>query len=99
VSHARRRASPWAARIVTEHRRVLCFRLLILVAVVLALSGCVWLRLLSVRDQLREFDRFVEATGEPGLELRFREPVLLADDLDTLIQGCLLYTSDAADDM
>ena len=53
----------------------------------LLLSGCVWLRLLSLKDQFADFDRWIEVPPEPGLELRFRRPVLLAEDLDTLITG------------
>ncbi len=62
-------------------------RLLSLALACLLLHGCVWLRLLEVKGQLQEFDRYVDAVGEPGLELRFREPVLESGDLDHLIQG------------
>jgi hypothetical protein len=51
------------------------------------LSGCVWLRLLSVRDQFAAFDQHIEVPDGPGVELRFRSPVLLAADLDQLIRG------------
>ena len=58
-----------------------------LLVAVLTLGGCVWLRLLTVKHQLQDFDRYIETAGAPGLELRFREPVLLAEDLDVIVQG------------
>jgi hypothetical protein len=60
-------------------------RVVILVLAVLLLPGCVYLRLLEVRNQLRDFDAEIEVAGAPGLEVRFRHPVLLDTDLDHLI--------------
>jgi hypothetical protein len=54
---------------------------------VLCLSGCVWLRLLDVREQLKDFDRYFLVSDPPGLALTFREPVLLADDLKVLLKA------------
>ena len=54
---------------------------------VLLLGGCVWLRLLDLKDQFAEFDRYITVPPGPGIELRFRHPVLLGDDLDTLIRA------------
>jgi hypothetical protein len=59
----------------------------LLLAGLLLLSGCVWLRLLSLKDQFADFDRWIEVPPGPGLELRFRRPVLLAEDLETLVTG------------
>lgn len=53
----------------------------------LLLSGCVWLRLLSLKDQFADFDRWIDVPDAPGIELRFRHPELYGDDLDTLIKA------------
>jgi hypothetical protein len=45
----------------------------------------VYLRLLTLKDQFRDFDRLVTVERDPPLGLRFRQPVLLAEDLDALI--------------
>ena len=58
-----------------------------LAAAVLLLGGCVWLRLLDLKDQFAEFDRYIEVPDAPGIELRFAKPVLLGEDLDTLIKA------------
>lgn len=57
---------------------------LLLIATLL-MSGCVWLRLLDLKDQFAEFDRFITVPPGPGIELQFRRPVLYDVDLDTLI--------------
>lgn len=48
-------------------------------------SGCVYLRLLTLRDQFKDFDNQVEVIRDPPLALRFKHPVLLEEDLDSLI--------------
>ncbi len=53
----------------------------------LLLSSCVWLRLLDLKNQFADFDRFIEVPPGAGLELRFRHPLLLDEDLDTLIHA------------
>ena len=53
----------------------------------LVLTGCVWLRLLDLKNQFAQFDRYIEVPDGPGIELRFRTPVLLEGDLDRLIRG------------
>ncbi len=58
-----------------------------LFAATLLLSGCVWLRLLDLKNQFADFDRWIEVPDNAGLELRFRRPLLLGEDLDTLIRG------------
>ena len=59
---------------------------LVAVVLVLGLSGCVYLRLYTVRNQLQDFDRFVTVGGEPDLVLTFKQPVLLSEDLVTLFK-------------
>lgn len=58
-----------------------------LLAVSLLLSGCVWLRLLDLKNQFAEFDRFIDVPPGSGIELRFRHPLLFAEDLDTVIRA------------
>lgn len=51
------------------------------------LSGCVWMRLLDLKGQLADFDRYIEVPPGAGLELRFRQPVLLEEDVDYLLKA------------
>ena len=53
----------------------------LLLAVALSLSGCVYLRLNTVRKQLENFDQFVSVGGEPDLALNFKHPVLWSEDM------------------
>ena len=46
-----------------------------------------WLRLLDLKNQFLEFDRYVEVQPGEGVELKFKDPVLEAADLDTLLNG------------
>lgn len=62
-------------------------RILLLGATILLLAGCVWLRLLDLKGQFADFDRNIHVPDGPGVELQFTHPVLLADDLDTLVRG------------
>ncbi|OHE89227.1 MAG: hypothetical protein A3G75_00225, partial [Verrucomicrobia bacterium RIFCSPLOWO2_12_FULL_64_8] len=48
---------------------------------VLAVSGCVYLRLLELKNQLADFDRFFEVDRRDGLKFSFLHPVLLDKDL------------------
>lgn len=50
----------------------------------LLLTGCVYLRLLELKRQLADFDRFFVVEASEGLELRFREPVLRDNDVLSL---------------
>lgn len=59
-------------------RRCLLAALLGLAAL---LSGCVFLRLLEVKRQLGDFDRFFQLETAEGVRLGFLTPVLLTDDL------------------
>jgi len=66
-------------------RRLAPFAFAALALTCLAASGCVYLRLLTLRDQFKDFDNQVEVVRDPPLALRFKRPVLLEEDLDTLI--------------
>ena len=62
-------------------------RLMLIAVALLALDGCVYIRLFAVKQQCGNFsDNFDFAPG-PGLTLVFRHPVLLAEDTVTLIGG------------
>jgi hypothetical protein len=54
---------------------------LLLVGLALGLTGCVWTRLLSFKNQLSEFDRYVQVEDRDGLTLRFKQPVLYSQDV------------------
>jgi len=59
-------------------------------AAVLATAGCEWtrwLRLLSLKKQLADVDRYVKLDEKDGLTLRFLKPVVYADDLSLLMSG------------
>jgi hypothetical protein len=46
-----------------------------------------WLRLLSFKKQLAEFERYVRVEDKGGLTLHFVKPVVYGDDLNLLIDG------------
>jgi hypothetical protein len=52
-----------------------------LVGLAVLTSGCVFLRLLEVKRQLGDFDRFFRLDPSEGVRLAFLTPVLLTDDL------------------
>ena len=55
---------------------------LILCILLSTLTGCVWLRLLELKNQLGEFDRYFDSkVDENGYTLTFKEPVVSAEDL------------------
>ncbi len=54
---------------------------LVLGASCLLLGGCVYLRLLELKNQLADFDRFFAADLSEGLRLTFKKPVLLDEDM------------------
>jgi hypothetical protein len=54
---------------------------LMLGAAGLLLGGCVYLRLLELKNQLADFDRFFAADLSDGLRLTFKKPVLLDEDM------------------
>lgn len=45
------------------------------------LSGCVYLRLLQLKNQFGRFDENFQLTTDSGLQLRFLHPILLSSDL------------------
>ena len=47
----------------------------------LALGGCIYLRLLELRDQLADFDRNFDVDLRHGVTIAFRKPVLLDEDM------------------
>ncbi len=55
-------------------------RALLVAVCSLALGGCVYLRLLQLKNQLAQFDRYFEADTTVGLKLTLKEPVLLDKD-------------------
>lgn len=53
----------------------------LLVGLALALSGCVYLRLLELQRQLGRFDRYFAVQTEDGVRIVCQEPVVRADDV------------------
>lgn len=53
----------------------------LLLALALLTSGCVYLRLLQLKNQLADFEKNFSASSADGLRLTFKSPVLLGDDL------------------
>lgn len=51
-----------------------------LVTLSLSLSGCVYLRLLHFKNQLKSFDHNVSVQSSPGLSFGFRDPVVRDSD-------------------
>jgi hypothetical protein len=52
-----------------------------LASVALLLGGCVYLRLLELKRQLADFDRYFTLRTDVGATMTFLDPVLLTDDL------------------
>ena len=57
---------------------------LILISCSLTVSGCVYLRLLKVKRQFKQFDKYVMVDKEDGLTLSFLQPILYKDDIKWL---------------
>ncbi len=53
----------------------------------LTLTGCIFFRMLSVKDQLNDFETNFDLNDERGLTLVFKNPVLLSDDIIWLMKG------------
>jgi len=53
----------------------------LLAALCLLLGGCVYLRLLELKHQFADFDRYFAVIETDGLTLTMKKPVLLVDDL------------------
>jgi hypothetical protein len=47
----------------------------------LTLGGCIYLRLLELRNQLADFERYFEADLREGVKITCRKPVLLDEDM------------------
>lgn len=61
-------------------------RIVLVLAAVLVLGGCVWSRLLDWKGQLKEFDRYIEAVGDgASLTLRFKQPCIRPADIGYLL--------------
>ncbi len=58
-----------------------------LILLILTLTGCIFVRMLSVKDQLNDFDTNFDLNDEQGLTLVFKNPVLLSDDVIWLMKG------------
>jgi hypothetical protein len=54
----------------------------VLAALCLLLGGCVYLRLLELKRQLADFDRYFAVDESNGLAFTMQKPVLLVDDMD-----------------
>jgi len=57
---------------------------LIIVFVLLQLSGCVYLRLLELKNQFKDFDEYIEISSDQSFSLIFKEPVLRKEDIRDL---------------
>lgn len=56
-------------------------------ALILLVSGCVFMRLYKVQNQFQDFDRNFELDDEGGLTLTFLNPVLESDDIIWLMKN------------
>jgi hypothetical protein len=54
---------------------------LALLLLLLSECGCLYSRLLAFKDQLAEFDRYMDLRDDNGLTIAFREPVLHPSDI------------------
>ncbi len=57
---------------------------LLIVFILLQLSGCVYLRLLELKNQFEEFDQYIEINTDQSFSLFFSQPVLHKDDIHNL---------------
>lgn len=57
-------------------------RALLVGACAFLLGGCVFLRLLQLKNQLSKFDEYFEADMRDGLKLTFKKPVMLDKDFE-----------------
>lgn len=60
---------------------------LALILILLLTSGCVFLRLLKVKNQFNDFDTNFDLHDHRGLTLVFKNPVLGSDDIVWLMKG------------
>ncbi len=66
-----------------NQHRVIITRLLI-VFILLQLPGCVYLRLLELKNQFKEFDQYIEVRTDPSFTLFFKQPELHKEDIHDL---------------
>ena len=59
-------------------------RTLSLVLLLLQLSGCVYLRLLELKNQFKDFDQYIQVRSSESFSLVFKQPVLHKDDIFNL---------------
>lgn len=60
---------------------------ILLIAVILPLASCVFMRLYKVQNQLKSFEENFELSDEGGLTLVFLNPVLKSDDMIWLMKN------------
>jgi len=60
--------------------------ILTLLALMFLLSGCVFLRLLETKNQLREFNKYFDVNDNEGLVIVFKKSVILDDDILWLLK-------------
>jgi hypothetical protein len=65
----------------------LALRILLACSLALLLTGCFWTRLLAVKNQLGEFERYVRVDDQGGLALEFLKPVLYSSDVHALFDA------------
>ena len=51
-----------------------------ILGLILTMTGCVFLRLLEMKNQMKDLDRYGHVKGQNGLVVTFLEPVLLMRD-------------------
>jgi hypothetical protein len=60
---------------------------IIILLFIVSSTGCVYLRLLAVKRQLNDFENNFELNDQNGLNLVFKNPVLLSDDIIWLMKN------------
>jgi hypothetical protein len=68
-----------------RYRSVLYIALII--GLLLTLNGCIFLRLLKVKRQMKDFDRYFQVEDQNELSLTFLEPVMLMKDINWLAKA------------
>lgn len=59
---------------------------ILLVAMAGTVTGCIWLRLLSFKNQLADLDHYARVAEHDGLTVQFTKPVLYGEDLFVFTQ-------------
>ncbi|MEE9413136.1 MAG: hypothetical protein V3V22_08805 [Methylococcales bacterium] len=65
-----------------KHRAILTC--LLIVFILLQLPGCVYLRLLELKNQFKEFDQYIEIRTDQSFSLFFKQPELRKEDIHDL---------------